>query len=101
MTKGRAPMEDTGKNLESIQEMNRTLILKLLQRNRLCSRARLAKQSGLKQATITNIINDFISWDIVREQVDWAYHKRPKVFCSRRKADTPVLQRWVIQHCWG
>ncbi len=60
-------MEDTGKNLESIQEMNRTLILKLLQRNRLCSRARLAKQSGLKQATITNIINDFISWDIVRE----------------------------------
>lgn len=60
-------MNKTGNNLESIQQMNRTLILKLLQQNKLCSRAKLAKQSGLKQATITNIINDFLEWGIVIE----------------------------------
>lgn len=56
-----------GKNLENIQQMNRTLVLKLLQQNKICARSELSKQSGLKQATITNIINDFIAWGIVEE----------------------------------
>lgn len=60
-------MKQGGKNLEAIQAMNRTLLLRLLQQNRICSRANLAEQSGLKQATITNIINDFISWGLVEE----------------------------------
>lgn len=47
--------------------MNRKLILNLLQNNRVCSRIRLAEQSGLKQATITNIVNDFMSWGLVEE----------------------------------
>lgn len=56
-----------GKNSEDIQEMNRSLIIRLLQRSRTISRAELAKKSGLKQATITNIINDFINWGLVEE----------------------------------
>lgn len=60
-------MEAKGKNLEVIQMMNRKLLLKLLQQNLMCSRANLAAQSGLKQATITNIVNDFISWGLVEE----------------------------------
>jgi predicted NBD/HSP70 family sugar kinase len=56
-----------GKNLEDVQEMNRSLIIRLLQRSRTISRADLAKRSGLKQATITNIINDFINWGLVEE----------------------------------
>lgn len=60
-------MKRGGKNLEAIQAMNRTLLLRLLQQNHICSRANLAEQSGLKQATITNIINDFISWGLVEE----------------------------------
>ena len=60
-------MESKGKNLEAVQAMNRKLLLKLLQQNSMCSRANLAAQSGLKQATITNIINDFISWGLVEE----------------------------------
>lgn len=60
-------MKQEGKNLEAIQAMNRTLLLRLLQQNQICSRANLAEQSGLKQATITNIINDFISWKLVEE----------------------------------
>lgn len=60
-------MKQGGKNLEAIQAMNRTLLLRLLQHNHICSRATLAEQSGLKQATITNIINDFISWGLVEE----------------------------------
>ena len=50
-------MKQGGKNLEVIQAMNRTLLLRLLQQNHICSRANLSEQSGLKQATITNIIN--------------------------------------------
>ena len=60
-------MSQNGQNLEAVQAMNRTLLLRLLQQNHVCSRANLAVQSGLKQATITNIINDFISWGIVEE----------------------------------
>jgi predicted NBD/HSP70 family sugar kinase len=56
-----------GKNSEDIQEMNRSLIIRLLQRTKTISRAELAKKTGLKQATITNIINDFIKWGLVEE----------------------------------
>jgi predicted NBD/HSP70 family sugar kinase len=56
-----------GKNQEDVQEMNRSLIIKLLQRSKTISRAELAKVSGLKQATITNIINHFIDWGLVEE----------------------------------
>ena len=56
-----------GLNLNDVQEINRGLVIWLLRRTRTCSRAELSKISGLKQATITNIINDFIDWGIVRE----------------------------------
>jgi N-acetylglucosamine repressor len=51
-----------------IQDLNRALIVRPLRKLRLCSRADLAKQSGLKQSTITNIINDFIDWNLVTER---------------------------------
>ena len=60
-------MEVRGKNLEEVQAMNRKLLLKLLQQNVICSRAYLSGKSGLKQATITNIVNDFIAWGLVEE----------------------------------
>jgi N-acetylglucosamine repressor len=56
-----------GINLEDVQEMNRALVIRLLRREKLCSRADLAKMTGLRQATITNIINDFIGWGLVTE----------------------------------
>lgn len=56
-----------GKNLEAVQQMNRALILRLLQRNKVCARSQLSAQSGLKQPTITNIINDFLDWGIAEE----------------------------------
>ena len=61
-------MEVRGKNLEEVQAMNRKLLLKLLQQNVICSRAYLSGKSGLKQATITNIVNDFIAWGLVEEK---------------------------------
>ena len=57
-----------GINLEDVQDLNRALVIRLLRKLRLCSRADLAKQSGLKQSTITNIINDFIGWNLVTER---------------------------------
>lgn len=56
-----------GVNQDSIQEMNRALIINLLREQGVCSRANLAKLSGLKKATVTYIINDFINWGCVRE----------------------------------
>lgn len=56
-----------GKNSEDIQKMNRELIIKFLQQIDVISRSELATMSDLKQATITNIINDFIGWGLVEE----------------------------------
>ena len=56
-----------GANNENIQEMNRSLVLRLLFEMQICSRADLARASGLKQATITNIVNDLIEWGIIEE----------------------------------
>lgn len=60
-------MIERGVNQASIQEMNRTLLLHFLSEEEICTRVNLAKKSGLKQATVTNIINDFISWGLVTE----------------------------------
>jgi N-acetylglucosamine repressor len=54
-------------NLEDVQEMNRAVVLRLLRRNKVWSRAELAHATGLKQATMSNIINDFIRWGLVIE----------------------------------
>lgn len=54
-------------NYNDMQEMNRYLIIKLLMQLGICSRVELSRLSGLKQATITNIINDFIKIGLVSE----------------------------------
>jgi len=54
-------------NLEDVQNMNRALIIRSLRRNKVWSRAELANATGIKQATIGNIINDFIHWGLVVE----------------------------------
>lgn len=56
-----------GKNLSDVQEINRSLVLNTLRENPDCSRSDIAKSTGLRQATITKIINDFIDWGIVVE----------------------------------
>ena len=58
---------ESGLNQENIQNMNRTLLLNLLRRKGTCARVDLAKQSGLRQATVTYIINDFMKWGLVHE----------------------------------
>ena len=60
-------MQKNGANQTRGQEKNRGLVLSTLQHLKLCSRAELAKQTALKQATITYIINDFIKWGLVEE----------------------------------
>lgn len=56
-----------GFNQENIQDMNRTLLLHLLRKEGVCARAHLANLSQLKQATVTNIVSDFIDWGLVKE----------------------------------
>ncbi len=56
-----------GTNLTDVQEMNRLLVLRLLAEHRVCSRAYLAKMTGLRQATITNIMSDLINCELVKE----------------------------------
>ena len=80
-----------GKNLENIQQMNRTLVLKLLQQqHKICARSELSKQSGLKQATITNIINDFIAWGIVEGIELFGRHEREAFYCCYAGTETAL-----------
>lgn len=59
--------QNRGINQDVTQEMNRSLLLKNLRREGTCSRVHLANITGLKQATITNIMKDFLRWGIVEE----------------------------------
>jgi predicted NBD/HSP70 family sugar kinase len=55
------------KNLEDVSLLNRREVFKLLVRGVVDTRVELAKRTGLKQATVTNIINWFIKNNIVEE----------------------------------
>lgn len=56
-----------GRNADYLMQANRSLVLQILARNNVCTRARIAEETGLKQATITNIINEMIQLGVVRE----------------------------------
>lgn len=56
-----------GINQESIQEMNRSLVIRLLRERESCSRAELARISKLRPSTITNIISEFQQYGLVKE----------------------------------
>lgn len=56
-----------GANQETGQSYNRALVLKALQHAGQCSRVELANKTGLKQATISHIVSDFIAWGLVEE----------------------------------
>ena len=56
-----------GKNLEDIQEMNLALVIRTMRFSDVCSRAQIAKETGLKKSTITNIVNILIECGLVKE----------------------------------
>ena len=56
-----------GTNLEDVVEINRSLILRLLRQTQASTRVELARASGLRQSTLTNIIRDLMDWNLVTE----------------------------------
>ncbi len=56
-----------GYNQSDIIVNNRALLLQHLCREGVCPRVSLARKTGLKQSTVTNITADFIRWGLVRE----------------------------------
>lgn len=56
-----------GQNQESIQSTNRALVLELIHKSNICSRAYLAKNSGLQPATVTYIVNNLINLGVIEE----------------------------------
>lgn len=60
-------MTALGNNNKDLTEMNRSLIVSILQRRGICSRAEIAKTTGLTQAAITKIISALIELGVVVE----------------------------------
>lgn len=60
-------MESQGNNNNDLVEMNRSAIVKILQQKQVCSRADIAKITGLTQASITKIVAVLIEMGIVSE----------------------------------
>lgn len=56
-----------GLNNDKIQRANRSLILQIIIEHKIVSRIELAKMTGLKKPTITNIINEFLAMGIIME----------------------------------
>lgn len=60
-------MGKIGMNNLDIQESNRSSILRILAKDEIITRADMSRITGLKQATITNIINDLLASGSVEE----------------------------------
>ncbi len=56
-----------GLNQKRAQALNRSLVLNILRQAGVCSRAELARQANLRQATITNITKELIALGYIRE----------------------------------
>ncbi|WP_101697546.1 ROK family transcriptional regulator [Clostridium minihomine] len=56
-----------GKNNSDLPEMNRSAVVKILQQQEVCSRADIARQTGLTQAAITKIVASMMEMGIVSE----------------------------------
>lgn len=56
-----------GKNNSDLTEMNRSAVVKILQQQEVCSRADIARQTGLTQAAITKIVASMMEMGIVVE----------------------------------
>lgn len=60
-------MQFIGNNNSDLTEMNRSVLIKILQRRKICSRADIAKEMGLTQASITKIVAVLMEMGIVSE----------------------------------
>ena len=57
----------TGGNNSDLMEMNRSAVVRILQRREVCSRADIARETGLTQPAITKIVAALIEMGIVSE----------------------------------
>ncbi len=60
-------MARKGKNLVDVRFLNRALVVDLMRKHNIRSRAELTKHSGLNQATVTNIVSELIDCDLIYE----------------------------------
>lgn len=60
-------MDKNGKNLDDLQDLNRSSIIRHLAMHEGCSRVELAKTTGLKQASITKIMRALVENGVVAE----------------------------------
>lgn len=65
-----------GVNSNEMQKTNRSLVLQILLENGSMTRTELSRRVGLKKATITNIINEFLSMGIIAIDGDTASGRR-------------------------
>jgi predicted NBD/HSP70 family sugar kinase len=60
-------MARKGKNLVDVRFLNRALVIDLMRKHNIKSRAELTKHSGLNQATVTNIVSELIDCGLIYE----------------------------------
>jgi DNA-binding MarR family transcriptional regulator len=61
-------MQDSnGINLQDLKENNLSLVIRSIRSDEQCSRVSLVRSTGLKQATITKIVNQLMQWGLVTE----------------------------------
>lgn len=65
-----------GMNINDIREQNRLTVLRLLATNQMMSRAELSRHTGLTKMTLSNLVQDMITEDLISEseQLPGNYH---------------------------
>ena len=59
--------EKQGKNQGDLQKLNRSLVMRLIHKQNVCSRTTLARETGLTKASITGITQQLIKAGVVKE----------------------------------
>lgn len=59
--------EKQGKNQGDLQKLNRSLVMRLIHKQNVCSRTTLARETGLTKASITGITQQLINAGVVKE----------------------------------
>lgn len=70
-----------GMNNNDMQKANRCLVMKLLLERGSMTRTELSAQTGLRKATITNIVNEFLGMGILAVDGDAASGRRGEFLC--------------------
>lgn len=85
-----------GQNSFDVQKVNRSLVIRTLNKQKITTRAEITELTGLNKATVTNIISDLIEWGTVREVgLSTGKSGRRTILIELNKDNYAIIGAWL------